>query len=397
MKAQIKSIITLVCICAVVAVMLAVTNYITAPIIEQNQNAAANEALLEVMPDGKGFELMDTSSFTLPATVTEVYKEQGGGYVIKLTTSGYGAGMVIMCGVRADETVSGAVCLSSNETLGKEKTYGESFTGKDLAGVEAVETISGATMTTTAYRNAVKDAINTVKVLKGGSVDFRTEEEIFAENLANALPTANGEFEKLFIVEVVEGIDSIDGIYTAKNGTGAVCVIGEQFIGVDAEGKVIGECDDAAKANIESVMSVLNSTVLTDVDVSGFEGIHKNVESVQKTDSGNYVIEVKGAGYGIRGGDDYHPASGKYIHVMVSITAEGKIIDCYTKSQEETKGLGDKCADEEFYGQFDGKTEGDYKNIDAISNATFTTNGYLEAIGRAFDAVKIIEGGADNE
>ena len=49
---------------------------------------------------------------------------------------------------------------------------------------------------------------------------------------------------------------------------------------------------------------------------------------------------------------------------------------------------------QEFYGQFDGKTKDNYLEIDAISSATITTNGYLEAIGRVLDAVEILEGGA---
>ncbi|MBQ1269132.1 MAG: FMN-binding protein, partial [Clostridia bacterium] len=145
----IKNLTIFVCICTVITVLLATTNAITAPTIQKNQNALANKALLEVMPDGTGFEVVDTSSLTLPATVTEVHKEQSDkGHVIKLVTAGYGTDMVIMCGVDATGVVTGAVCLSSNETLGKEKTYGENFTQKDAAGVEAVDTIAGATKTT---------------------------------------------------------------------------------------------------------------------------------------------------------------------------------------------------------------------------------------------------------
>ncbi|MBO5279807.1 MAG: FMN-binding protein, partial [Clostridia bacterium] len=69
-----------------------------------------------------------------------------------------------------------------------------------------------------------------------------------------------------------------------------------------------------------------------------------------------------------------------------------KIIDCLTVSQAETANLGDACANESFYGQFVGKTEADYTEIDAISGATLTTNGYKQAIGRAFECVKIFEG-----
>mgnify|MGYP003311505113 CR=1 FL=1 len=102
--------------------------------------------------------------------------------------------------------------------------------------------------------------------------------------------------------------------------------------------------------------------------------------------------KIKAAGYGINGGNEYHPASGEYIIVRVSMTPECKIIDTFTVSQEESKGIGDACADEKFYGQFDGKTESDYKDIDAIAGATMTTNGYIKAIERAFEALNTLKG-----
>jgi len=394
MKKSFKSIAVLTAICAVISLMLAATNAITAPIIEKNQNAAANEALLVVMPDGKDFEKMDLSSFTLPATVNEAYKEAGGGYVVKLTTAGYGAGFVIMCGVKADGTVSGAVCLSSNETLGYEKTFGENFTGKNSEAVDAVDSISGATKTTVAYRNAVKDAINAATILGGGSVDIRSEEEILADNLTAALPAGEGKFTKLFLTEVIEGIDAV---YTADNGKGAVCVIGEQFIGVDENGTVVSGAEGDVAANVSSQMAVLGASEETEIDLTAYSDLPSTLVSATKTATGNYVLEMKGAGYGINGGDDYHPASGEYIVIRVSMTKDGKIIDCLTVSQAETPNFGAACADEAFYGQFVGKTEADYETIDGISGATLTTNGYKKAILRAFESVKILEGGAGNE
>jgi Na+-transporting NADH:ubiquinone oxidoreductase subunit NqrC len=76
------------------------------------------------------------------------------------------------------------------------------------------------------------------------------------------------------------------------------------------------------------------------------------------------------------------------------MTADYKILDCITVSEAETDGLGDACADEKFYGQFDGKTEENYTEIDAIAGATLTTDGYKKAIERAFIAVKTLNGGA---
>ena len=390
MKKNIKNLSVFVCICTVITLLLSITNSLTAPIILKNQNASANQALLEVMPSGTGFEPIPMEDYTLPATVSEVYRETSGlGYVIKLVTAGYGNNMTIMCGVDSNGVVTGAVCISSNETLGKEKTYGENFGGKDAVGVDAVDTIGGATKTTAAYKGAVKDALNAAIILGGGSVDIRTEEEILADNLAEALPAGDAKFEKLFLVELIENVDAV---YAAENGSGYVFAFGEQFIGVLADGTVITEGVENTAA-ITDAVALIQSTTLEEIDISAYPDLAKTVISAGKTASGNYIVETKGAGYGIKGGNEYHPASGEYIVVRVSMTADGKIIDCLTVSEGETDGLGDACADEDFYGQFVGKTEGNYTEIDAIGGATLTTDGYKQAIERAFMAVKILKGG----
>lgn len=389
MKNNIKNLVVFVLICTVMTLLLATTNFFTAPIIKENQNASANKALLEVMPDGEGFEQMDISTFTLPATVSEVYKATNGqGYVIKLVTTGYGSDMVIMCGVKVDGTVTGAVCLSSNETLSKEKTYGENFALKDAAGVEAVDTIAGATKTTAAYKNAVKDALSSVIILGGGSVDLRSEEEILNDNLSTALPEGEKKFQKVFMVELLEGIDAV---YEAENKSGYVFVSGQQFIGVKADGSVVTAGVEDTKLYSDAVEKI-KSTTLKDVNFSKYEELKNTIVSVKKTASGNFVIEAKGAGYGIKGGDEYHPASNEYIIVRVAVTKDFKIIDCITVSEAETDGVGDACADESFYGQFVGKTDKNYTEIDAIGGATMTTDGYKQAIERAFNAVKILGG-----
>ena len=388
MKTTIKNLSVFVSICVVITLLLSLTNSFTAPIIEKNQAAAANQALLEVMPNGSGFELVDLSTYTLPATVTEVQKETSGqGHVITLTTAGYGTDMVIMCGVDASGVVTGAVCLSSNETLGEEKTYGANFSGKDAAAVEAVDTVSGVTKTTAAYKSAIQDALNTAIILGGGSVDIRTDEQILADNLAAALP-AGDSFEKLFLVEIIENVDAV---YQAANGAGYVFVQGEQFVGVSADGTVLTEGADAA---LSEAVALIQGTTFEDIDISAYPDLEKYLVSAKKTASGNLVLETKGAGYGIKGGDEYHPASGEYIIVRVALSPDGQIIDCLTVSQAETANLGDACASESFYGQFVGKTEADYTEIDAISGATLTTDGYKQAIERAYLAFHAMNGGA---
>lgn len=81
MKKSIKNVVVLFAICAVVAIMLSITNAITAPIIEKSEREAVNQSLLLVMPNGQNFEKLEFDPESLPETITEVYKEENGGYV----------------------------------------------------------------------------------------------------------------------------------------------------------------------------------------------------------------------------------------------------------------------------------------------------------------------------
>ena len=390
MKKQLKSVISLFSICAVIAILLALTNALTLPTIKKNDEAKANEALLLVLPTGEDFKKVDISSYTLPSTVVESYTEKNGGCVFKLVTAGYASDLVIMCGINADGTVSGALCLSSNETLGEEKTYGDKMKGQTADTIDAADTVSGATKTTEAYRGAVKDAINAFIIIGGGSVDLRSEEEILNDNLSAALPSAEGKFTSLFIVEEISGVDSI---YTADNRSGAVYVCGESFVAVNSEGKVISQTSDELRATVEAAAAVIKASSLTELDLSKYSDLPSALTKASKTASGNFVLTLNGSGYGINGGNQWHPASGEHIVIQISMTPKGKIIQCETVSQKESEGYGDECAKPSFYSQFNGKTESNYNDIDVISGATLTTNGYLNAVKRAFEAVKILQGG----
>ncbi|MBR3908759.1 MAG: FMN-binding protein [Clostridia bacterium] len=387
---NLKSVIALTLICAVTSILLALTNSLTAPIIKEQESAAVNDALAVVLPGGEGFEAVDISGLELPKTITEAYKERNGGYVLKMTTTGYGNNFVILCGIDKDSTVKGAAAISSNETLGVEETYGENFKDKKIEDVEAVDTVANATKTTAAYKGAIKDALNAVTILQGGSVDIRTEEEILKDNLSAALPEGKGDFAPVFLTEEIEGVDAI---YGAQNRTGFVCVIGESFIATDKDGNVLTDVEASVKKTVEkAVKTAFNSySSLTMIDLSKYSDIPSQVKEVTKTKSGNYVFKLNAAGFGING-DAYYNPSGEPIVIQVSATKDGKIIDCVTLSQKETDGIGSACADKKFYSQFKDKTEENYSDIDAISGATITTNGYKTAISKVFTTIKILEG-----
>ena len=409
-KKSFKDVAVLVVICSVFAVVLAAVNSVTAPIIADRLNAAADEAYMAVMPGAEGFENVDLSSYTLPATVKEAKREKSGkGYAIKLETKGYATGMVLIVGVSADGVVTGATCIASNETWGLEGSLGDKMVGKDVNTVVDVE--AGATsLTVNGYRAAVKDALNAAIILGGGSADTRTDAEILADNLNSALPAGEGEFEQMFIVEVLTGINKI---YTAKNGAGYVFVIGEgkdaKYVGVNADGTDAGvivdattnevtEGTDALKATAQAAHAIVSATTLTDVDLSAFEGIHAKVQSVQVTATGNYVIVIKADGHGIKGDPDHEHASGKPYTIKVSINAAGQILDAQTVEHSETPTWGgNQLVDGAYNANFIGKTQDGAKAVDTVANSTNTTSGYKTAVLRAFEAYTIIVGGTTNE
>lgn len=338
MKKNITSILALTVICSVVAVLLAITNAVTAPIIEKNQSAAADEALLVVLPNGEEFTPVDLSTNTFPATVTKAYTEKNGGVVVELKTNGYGSDMIIMVGIDAEGKVADAVCLSSNETLGFEKTYGEGTKGHTADTIDSLDTVSGATKTTEAYKNAVKDALNTALVLGGATIDVRDEAQIFADNLAAALPSAEGNFEKVFISEI---LTDVSAVYKAVNGSGYVFISGENFVGTDANGNVVSQVDEALKTTMAANAQLIINSEMTEIDLTGYE-MPKHIEKAYTTASGNYVFELKASGYGIYG--EYH-TSGEHIKIKVSLTEDGTIIYCETTYQSESEGIGSVCGD----------------------------------------------------
>ena len=426
MMKHLKSILTLFIICAVVSVALAAVNGVTAPIILEMQQQAAAGALLEVMPEGGTFEKIDISEYKLPASVKEVHKASNGGYVIQIEWAGFNSGNVTMIGISADGKVTGTKTITVKDQGGDNGKDSQKeipamdanghFVGAQLDTIDGVDKVAGVTTSTKAYRAAIKDALAAAAILGGGSVDIRTPEQILSDNNNAALGLTGVEFTKHFFKEVVEGVDAI---YVEKNGAGHVVVIGGNFIGV-ANGEVVAGVDaetneitvsDEDKATAIGAIETISATTEADFDISGFAGLSANITSVKITNGGVYVIEINAEGYGIHG---HYESSGEYISVRVAITADGKMIGCQTISQNETPKYGGPCENDEFSGQFEGKTESDYtdtrleidmtskndrqdyvSDIDAITGATITSAGYKVAIMNAFNAVKILEGGAN--
>ncbi len=401
-------------ICIVVALLLSAVNMVTGPIIQAAQDAAANEALLEVLPGGKNFEKIEITS-EYPEIVTAGYKADGG-FVFQMNVIGKSSGLIIMVGVDSDGKVVGTKVITDQETPSYAEKVFPSVEGTDgkykgmaLDGFDPY-LVSGATLTSKAYGEAVKAALQSAVIAAGGSVDTRTPEQILQDNCNAALGAEGKTFERWFATEIIDGIDAV---YETEEGR--VYVIGESFIGIKADGSVVSadaSADDKVKAaDADAIIKASTLTEFTELP----EGVGKEITKVCATASGNYVFELSANGYDVsfEYSNGHMPGNTPQpIIIKLSISNEGKIIDCMTVKHSETAGFGDACASEDYRNQWAGAANGDLNvttgipshssdlvpegstDLGAISGATYTTQGYQKAVKAAFAAFELLtEGG----
>ena len=172
MKDIVKPIAVLAAICLVVTALLATVNAVTSPIIRDANEKAAAKARQEVLAEADEFE--EIKGVDLPEGVTEAYKaKNGAGYVFKLETKGYGGVITMMCGVKADGSIESVQTLSHSETSGigskvvdKKSSYRDNFFGKTADNYEEVDGITGATISSKAYKKAIKAAFEAYQTVK---------------------------------------------------------------------------------------------------------------------------------------------------------------------------------------------------------------------------------------
>lgn len=167
-------------ICAVASGLLAGTNQITAPLIEQRNQQASNEAREIVLQDASEFKILSSDKYKSGSEVevVEVYEGLNGseiaGYTIKVLPSGYAGEIEVMVGIKADGTISGVNIGNMKETPGlgakanEEAFYGQ-YLGKPATqlsviksgtpGETEIQAISGATITSNAVTTGVNAAV----------------------------------------------------------------------------------------------------------------------------------------------------------------------------------------------------------------------------------------------
>lgn len=418
MKENIKSVVVLTAICLVVAALLAVTNFYTAPIIEANKASAATGSLAEVIPGATGFEEVELPA-DAPETIKSLYKETSGlGYVMLVeATSSYSASpMAITVGFGADSTISGILLTNYQESKDFGADYPATYIGQDSA-LGGVDTVAGVTYSSKAFKEAITDAFNTLinsGLLAAGE---KSEEQLIGEVMPLALPgCVNGT--GACVVEEVESTDaSITAAYKAKNDSGYIAVVsganGTLVCGMNAFGEV--KCfdldgNDVTEASADAVAAVQGAFTpiatenleadtatalrafedgveveLTPIEATGSFGVAVAAFKATVGEDVQYVILTHPIGYG--------DETMKMLHV---INSNGEIVLFKTLSELIVHGeyySAHQLTDESAYrAQFAGLTEATYSDdMTMVAGATITSNAVAASHRAAFEVFNNIK------
>ena len=181
MKNIVKNTAILTAITLVAGLLLGLVYEITKEPIAASQEAAKQEAYKAVLTDAERFEAVEVKADAVDiagCTVNEVAEAKKGeetiGYVVTTTSSeGYGGDIKVSVGIAADGTVKGVEVLAISETAGLgmnaqnaefrdqyvDKKVENFVVSKAASAENEIDAISGATITSTAFTNAVNTGL----------------------------------------------------------------------------------------------------------------------------------------------------------------------------------------------------------------------------------------------
>lgn len=258
----VKPIVVLVVICIVASAALAGVNQVTAPIIAEQQEAAANAAYLAVLPDADGFE--EVTDFATTNVQAVLKATNGAGWVIKASAKGFGGDVPVVVGFDAEGTIVGIQFMENSETAGYGQKLvdgsedGIAFTQQFIGMSEApvvgtnIDAISGATVSSKAAASAVTTAINCFNEVALGQAAVIDEgpvtlspEEVRAMLAPNATTLTQIDAPE-GLTEAWQGDDGSYVLYAEDKGWEYATSPMTIAVGFDANGVITGVWVDAS-------------------------------------------------------------------------------------------------------------------------------------------------------
>lgn len=149
---------------------LAYANQLTAPVIAANDLKAEKESLKEMYPNASNNDFKQVSFKSDSKTITKVY-EYKDNYIFKMQVSGYKDGTTFLVSInKNNKKIDKYYGISNGDTKGLgsqvlDKPFKKSLEGKDAS--STLDTISGATISSSAVTSGINEAAGYVDDLKG--------------------------------------------------------------------------------------------------------------------------------------------------------------------------------------------------------------------------------------
>ena len=410
-KHLINTILILLAFALVFSAAMFGLNFITGPIIEENNKGAEFAPLLAVMPDADNFEEITSTLAGVPESVIAVYKETSGrGFVVRTSASTQYSKepMEITFGVTADGKICGIqldVYTDSIDFRSKDANYIDSYLEKDSA-LADIGTVSGATYSSTAFKDAVSAGfsalISNSLIVEGVKSDAQILSEMIPTLAPGMLKTeevaASGNIEKAWragndagFAYVVKNGDA--SFLALVNATGVCKVYDVAGADVtDAQSAIADEAKAHASANQKSYTEDLNTRVtklfadasdIAPIELSTFNTVVSAV-SFKSNGAEYYGFYSRSIGF-------------HQMDVFFVIDANGAIAKMDAKQF---------IFEEEYFAAFGGMNNGEYKagfeglttetwtgDAAVIATATMTSNAMKQSTEDAFAAFNSIKGG----
>ena len=402
-RKQLPAYLILALIALAAALLLAVTNAITAGPIKEHEEAAQNAAFQSVMT-ADSFSTMSIPDGCNVTSLVEAKKDgKTIGYCAVSSAKGYGGNVAVTLGVDMDGKIVGCQIGDTNfaETDGfgarwKEPARAEAFIGLSAFGGDTIEAITGATVTSKAVLAASNDVLKCISHVLGKDVEgdvlaFGVKEEKPAQTVeltgdvhqGKAVGFGNGEVTARLTLNDDGTIAAlVIDASTQTPGFGTRCADEEftaQFIGKSGPFTLNENVDGLTGATITSTAAVeaINAALTSPAMAA------EDLEPAA-TEAPMVLENAKTATIAGFGGAD----------ITVQVTDENGVITALVvDASTQTPGLGQKCAEEAFTSQFIGKsaplTLGE--GIDAVASATITSQAVVDAVNSLYAAAEPVE------
>ncbi len=369
----------------VASVLLAVTNEVTKGPIEQQKLASKMAALNTVLP-GCEYEQIEYEGISDDSALDEIFigKNADGsikGYALTANPQGYGGEIPITLGVSEGGYVTQVYVGSLQETQGLGSRVGDDAFKEQFIAIAAdpdtlrndVDTIAGATISSSAFVNAVQEMLTYTKGTLGIEPHAGDKDAILAE----AAAINGGDEGEDAPVETTTNTYDVTGFTPFKVD-----------VTVDSNGKIVSVSvpenneTPGLGADLIADQSVFDALVGQDIATAQIDV--KSGVTLTSNAINDALKQAASAGESGEGSAKAYDVTGfAPFKVEIALDDAGKIVSVSVPENNETPGLGaDLIADQSVFDALVGQDIATAQ-IDVKSGVTLTSNAINDALKQA--------------